>query len=97
MDLAKIQDSIERALEQNDYEDAARRHDIAFHLTDWLEDLQEWAAYCERPEDFDADATVRIMTAFLIHVPNHLAAASKLMLDIPVGDVFAVGAIEANA
>lgn len=30
---------------------------------------------------------------FLIHVPNHLAAASKLMLDIPVTDVLGVGAV----
>ena len=30
---------------------------------------------------------------FLIHVPNHLAAASKIGLDIPVTDVFGVNSI----
>jgi hypothetical protein len=34
----------------------------------------------------------RLVLGFLAHVPNHLAAASKLLTGIPVTDIFGVGA-----
>ncbi|MDJ0759311.1 MAG: hypothetical protein QNJ19_07925 [Woeseiaceae bacterium] len=92
MDAASISHAIEGALEAEGYATPEIRHDIAFHMTDWLADLERWYAYCQSPESLDADATASLLTDFLVHVPNHLAAASKLMTGIPVTDVFQVGA-----
>jgi hypothetical protein len=40
-----------------------------------------------------SDAEVsELLIGFLVHVPNHVAAASKLYTDVPVTDIFGVGA-----
>ena len=67
--------------------------DIAFHLTDWLDDLAEFYAFMQNPQRVGNEEARKMLMGFLIHVPNHLAAASKLWLDIPVTDVFEVGAL----
>jgi hypothetical protein len=66
---------------------------IAFHLTDWLDDLAELYAFMQNPQRVGNEEARKLLMGFLIHVPNHLAAASKLWLDIPVTDVFEVGAL----
>lgn len=93
MDADVVSQAIERALEADEYGTPEVRHDIAFHMTDWLTDLEEWHSYCQSPETLDADQTTDLLIRFLVHVPNHLAAASKLLTGIPVADIFAVGAV----
>src|SRR5881409_688930 len=52
--------------------------DVAFHMTDWLDDLEAYQRLCSEPGSLsDADVS-QLLTQFLVHVPNHLAAASKL-------------------
>ncbi|MGI9262770.1 MAG: hypothetical protein ACR2QR_12075 [Woeseiaceae bacterium] len=92
MDANVVSQAIERALEANEYGTPETRHDIAFHMTDWLADLEEWHTYCQSPETLDAEQTIELLIRFLVHVPNHLAAASKLLTNIPVTDIFEVGA-----
>ncbi|NND70834.1 MAG: hypothetical protein HKN43_04590 [Rhodothermales bacterium] len=94
MDAGKIGRAIEIALEADGFGDSATRHDIAFHMTDWLDDLKDWHRFCETPQNFDADETVKLLVGFLVHAPNHMAAASKLLTGIPVMDIFQVGAVE---
>lgn len=93
MDASTISRAIENALAEDGYGTPKVRHDIAFHMTDWLADLEKWHAYCQSPETLDADQTAELLIEFLVHVPNHLAAASKLMTGIPVMDIFEVGAV----
>jgi hypothetical protein len=67
-------------------------NDVAFHMTDWLDDLDAYHRFCADPSSVaDADLS-RLLMQFLVHVPNHLAAASKLYADVPVTDVFGVRA-----
>lgn len=94
MDAGKIGRAIEIALEADGYGDPETRHDIAFHMTVWLDDLRDWHHFCESPQNFDADETVKLLVGFLVHAPNHMAAASKLLTGIPVMDIFQVGAVE---
>jgi len=96
MDQKSISLSIQNALEQQEYGSADLRREIAFHMTDWLEDLEEWTAFCNSPDGLDSDAISELLIGFLIHVPNHVAAASKLMTGIPVSDIFEVGAVESD-
>ncbi len=92
MDAAKIRQAIEDALEADGFTSAKVRRDIGFHMTDWLSDLEEWTAYCQAPDSLNADQAIELLTRFLLHVPNHLAAASKLATGEPVTDIFGVGA-----
>lgn len=68
--------------------------DVAFHMTDWLADLAAFVSFCEEPSRLSSAQVNELLIQFLVHVPNHLAAASKLFVDMPVTDVFGVGAIE---
>ena len=67
--------------------------DVAFHLTDWLEDLAAFSAFVQNPDTPTAEEVDAMLNRFLVHVPNHLAAAAKIYTDFPVSDVFGVGAI----
>ena len=92
MDTGIVSQAIETALAADGYGTPEVRRDIAFHMTDWLSDLERLYDYCKAPDALTTDETVELLTGFLIHVPNHLAAASKLLTGIPVTDVFDVGA-----
>jgi hypothetical protein len=68
--------------------------DVAFHMTDWLDDLSRFAEFCAEPDKWKDEAIEEMLLAFLVHVPNHVAAAAKLLTGLPVTDVFGVGAVE---
>lgn len=71
---------------------AAIAREVAFHLTDWLDDLEEYRAFATDPAKLTDEEVNELLIRFLIHVPNHLAAARKLFIDMAVTDVFGVGA-----
>ena len=92
MNQSEIVEAIVDAPKAEGFGDAKSRRDIAFHMTDWLRNLEEWHSFCQSPKTSDAASTMKLLIEFLVHVPNHVAAASKLLTDIPVTDVFGVGA-----
>ncbi len=65
---------------------------VAFHMTDWQSDFSKLNELLSNPESMSSERVNNLLIDFLIHVPNHVAAASKLLLGIPVSDVFGVGA-----
>ena len=93
MDAALVRKVIESALQNEDY-DSSTSKDVAFHMTDWADDFIRLRQFIDDPTSFSPEQVEDSLMAFLVHVPNHLAAASKLMLDIPVTDVFGVGSTE---
>jgi len=96
-DAALIQSCIERAAlkEMGLTPEIAR--DVAFHMTDWLDDLHRYVKFCEAPETLTPEELDDLLLRFLSHVPNHLAAAAKLYADFPVADIFRVGATGSTA
>ncbi|WP_310150048.1 hypothetical protein [Bosea sp. BE125] len=91
-DAGRVRERIEQAaLAEMDLPPEVAR-DVAFHMTDWLDDLRRYVAFCENPESFEAKEIDNLLLAFLGHVPNHIAAAAKLYADFPVADIFGVGA-----
>ena len=92
----QVRAAIVEALEVEGGHDPVIAGEIAFHMTDWLDDLARWDAFCTDPEAFPADEVNRLLVEFLAHVPAHLAAAAKLHLDLPVTDVFGVGAVDCD-
>ena len=65
-------------------------HDIAFHLSDWGADAAFMVAVPLFPERFTADEIREGVQQFLVHAPNHIAAAAQLA-GWPIRDVFGVG------
>lgn len=68
--------------------------DIAFHMTDWKENLEELVRLYEQPEQLTDEQIQHIILVFLAHVPNHVAAAKKLAGLGPIEDVFEVGVLK---
>ena len=66
---------------------------VAFHMTDWLRDLKAFWSFCEQPSQRSDEDLNKMLIEFLVHVPNHLAAAGKLLTGIAVKDTFEVGAL----
>jgi hypothetical protein len=71
--------------------------DIAFHMTDWKENLEEIVRLYEQPERLSDEQVQHIILVFLAHVPNHVAAAKKLVGLGPIEDVFEVGVLEEDS
>ena len=88
----KISKSIVAALQDLDMKPETI-NDAVFHMTDWLDDLHAWHAFCKKPESLSKDELQDLLMGFLVHVPAHVAAAGKLITGLPVEDVFKVGAI----
>jgi hypothetical protein len=63
---------------------------IAFHLTDWNAEAAFIVALHLFPERFTSEQMRQGTESFLIHAPNHIAAAAHLA-GWPVSDVFEVG------
>jgi hypothetical protein len=68
--------------------------DIAFHMTDWLEDYEELAKVFDMSKELSTQQVQEIVAQFLIHASNHIAAAKKLAGYGPMEDIFQVGILE---
>ena len=71
--------------------------DIALHMTDWKENLEEIVRLYEQTDLLTNDEIQHIVLVFLAHVPNHVAAAKKLLGLGPIEDVFGVGVLEEDS
>ena len=87
----EIRNSLKKAFLEMEL-DQEKIDDAIFHLVDWLPDLKKWNQFCDDPTSLTPEETSSIVIDFLVHVPAHLAAASKLVTDLPVSDVFGIGA-----
>jgi hypothetical protein len=67
---------------------AGAAEDIAFHMTDWKDDLDRLVSLYENPESLDDEEIRMLLLVFLSHVPNHVAAARKLIGVGPIEDKF---------
>jgi hypothetical protein len=70
----------------------ASADDVAFHMTDWLDDLDAYVRFCADPSRMSDAEVGELLNGFLVHVPNHVAAAGKLYTGVPVTDIFQTGA-----
>ena len=91
-DTKSVVAAIENAMDAEMGLSSKNAHDVAFHMTDWLDDFASLQKFFESPENYSYDEVSDLLMGFLIHAPNHIAAASKLMTGIPVTDIFGVGA-----
>ena len=66
--------------------------DVAFHLSDWTSDAAFLLAAHLFPERFTREEIAEGVDSFLLHAPNHVAAAAKLS-GHPISDIFEVGSL----
>ncbi|MEQ8191528.1 MAG: hypothetical protein ABRQ39_26415 [Candidatus Eremiobacterota bacterium] len=78
-DREKIRKNIEISLQSSGNYKNNTCKDIAFHMTDWLNDLEELCRFYQNPEEYKSPE--EILMKFLIHVPGHLAEAAKVLND----------------
>jgi len=62
--------------------------------SDWLDDFLRLYQFYRNPNKYKPEDVEKLLMDYLVHVPNHIAAAAKLMTEIGVSDIFKVGAIE---
>lgn len=74
--------------------DSRVAEDIAFHMTDWKKNLEEFTELYNQVEQLSDEQIRKFVIRFLAHVPNHVAAAKKLIGLGPIEDVFKVGVLE---
>lgn len=67
------------ALSRDEYE--RLRHDFVFHMTDWLDDLDMLHVLRSAPESSTARDAMHALIGMLYHVPPHIKAAARLLLD----------------
>lgn len=68
--------------------------EFAFHMTDWLSDVQKLVRLIRSPSRYSNAEATDIVMRFVGHAPNHLAAAHKILYDSPISDVFELGAVK---
>jgi hypothetical protein len=91
LDRTRISGLIEAAVRAESELPEAVARDVAFHMTDWLDDLESYYDFCAHPERLSPAEIDKLLIDFLLHVPNHIAAASKLLTGMAVTDIFGVG------
>ena len=72
----------------------AQAVDVAFHVTDWLGDLDHLLQFYVAPAALSDQEVHRLLVSLLVHVPNYAAAAAALLADCPVNSIFRVGAVK---
>ena len=65
--------------------------DIAFHMTDWFDDLERLRDLLLHPDDYTDAQANKVLLGFLLHAPNHIAAAYKIWFEEPIHDVWSLG------
>ena len=85
-----VKNRIEKAF-QALIDDPAVAREIAFHMTDWDSDLKELNRLYANPDSLTDDDVTDLVFSVLAHMPNHVAAAKKLVGLGPMEDIFEVG------
>lgn len=93
LDKTKIKSMLAEVLKKTKTYTEEECEDIIFHMTDWLENLTELFEVYSNPKNSNYKKVKKVLIDFLVHVPNHISAASKIMLDQPTEDIFNVGAV----
>lgn len=94
-EMARLRSRLEKALRARGYS-AWVSSEAAFHMTDWLHDLYVLHDLYTGRTRWTSSRVNEVLMDFLVHVPNHVAAAAKVLAEMPVSDLFEVGAIEGS-
>jgi hypothetical protein len=91
-DYRRLWPQVVLALRHERFLNKTQAEEAAFHLLDWIANLQELVALF-RSRQWDPESAQRVLISFLSHSPHHLTVAYKIVFSEPVTDVFNVGAV----
>lgn len=83
---------IAAALRHGQFLSASEADEAAFHLTDWMTELADLNALFAKTK-WNPKLARSVLMAFVVHVPEHLAAAHRIIMQQPVTDTFLPGAV----
>lgn len=66
----------------------AEGDEIAFHMTDWLRELEALCEIFGQIETADDEAIYDCLMSFLIHAPEHIFRAAELFTEFPPQGIF---------
>ena len=73
----------------------AEAEEAAFHFTDWIAELHNLNMLFASVR-WNSDQAQRCLIDFAVHAPAHLAALYRIIMGIPLEDVFGIGAVEGS-
>jgi CBS domain containing-hemolysin-like protein len=76
--LGKVFDELQTIEDKQEY--VKRKQKFIFHMTDWLDDLQDLIEMYQQIEQYKGNS-VQTIAGFLYHVIPHLNASGRLLLD----------------
>jgi hypothetical protein len=85
--MARVFDSLNDS-DPNSEAHVLRRADFAFHMCDWLGDLDALHAALSKPESADPEQLAGEMYGILVHVIPHLRAAFRALEGHEAADPF---------
>lgn len=85
--LGQVFDELQTIEDKEEYAEIKQK--FIFHMTDWVDDLQDLIVLYQQLEQYKGNAAQTI-AGFLYHVIPHLNAAGRLLLD-HIPDPFAEG------
>lgn len=92
----EVSEAIARAVRDSLIDEKSAK-EIGFHMTDWKHDLELVLRLYEEGQELSSEEISATVHQFLAHVPNHIAAARKLIGYGPIEDIFGVGVFEDDA
>ena len=88
-DKNAIKEKLDAALAGSVEFSEEERANVVFHMTDWLDELARLTDVFWSPSGFSDEEVYSTLLKFLIHAPEHIAAAAHLMTGYSVDDIFA--------
>lgn len=90
-----IRAKIAAALRHGRFLSASEANEAAFHLTDWMTELADLNALFATTK-WNPKLARSVLMAFVVHAPDHLAAAHRIIMQQPVTDAFLLGAVRGD-
>jgi hypothetical protein len=91
----RIRSNIMQALAHDGFLTKAEAQEAAFHLTDWITELNELNELFSVPR-WDTTHAQQVLMSFVVHAQAHLVAAHRIIAGAPVTDVFELGAVKGS-
>jgi len=84
----KIAEYISNALQKKMGLHPKQANETAFHLTDWLEELESFYLTVNECKTLTEQQISDNISNFLIHAPEHIVRASKIVTGLEIENIF---------
>ena len=79
LDIPTVQAKLEELIIDRAELTSEQAKEFSFHMTDWLQDMEDLRFAFEAIHDVDDEALFSVLLRFLLHAPAHVVSAAALM------------------